>query len=186
MPELSYVYSTLPTGRYVRLFLAIKTLLFTVFVPGTVMVYIPYRLHAGSEHTLEPSHWALTLFAVFCILAGIGIYLRCAWDFISEGLGTPAPLDPPKRLVVGGLYRRNRNPMYQGVVMTMLAESLLFLDSSLLIYAGAIALLFHTSVYFYEEPMLMQRFGEDYRHYCNLVPRWGLALRANWTDSNSS
>jgi protein-S-isoprenylcysteine O-methyltransferase Ste14 len=166
----------------VRLFLVFKTLLFTVLVPGTVIVYIPYRLHVGSEHTLAAAPWALTLLAGACILAGISIYIRCAWDFIIAGLGTPAPIDPPKKLVVSGLYRWNRNPMYQGVVLILLTEYLLFLDSSLLIYAGSIALLFHTSVFFYEEPILKRRFGENYRHYCSLVPRWGVAFRPFSTD----
>ena len=169
-----------------RLLLVFKTLLFTLLVPGTVLVYIPFRLHSGSANTPASVHWVLTLLASVCILAGIGIYLRCAWDFIIKGLGTPAPLDPPKHLVVSGLYRWNRNPMYQGVVLILLAESLLFLDSSLLLYAVSVALLFHISVYFYEEPILRRRFGVDYSHYCSLAPRWGLALRAYRTESSSS
>ncbi len=164
-----------------RFFIALKTLLFTVLVPGTVTVYIPYSLLSGAK--LATANWALALPAGVCLLIGIGIYLRCAWDFAVEGLGTPAPIDPPKKLVVSGLYRWNRNPMYQGVILILLAEYLLSLDNRLLIYAGSVALFFHVSVYFYEENILRRRFGESYSDYCRKVPRWGFAFRPYPLDS---
>jgi protein-S-isoprenylcysteine O-methyltransferase Ste14 len=161
----------------VRFFLAFKTLLFTVLVPGTVTVYIPYTLLSGSDGKGVVTNGALALTAGSCILIGIAIYLRCAWDFAVEGLGTPAPIDPPRKLVVTGIYRWNRNPMYQGVLLILLAECLLSLDSNLLVYTSSVALIFHAFVFFYEEPILNQLFGESYRHYCRIVPRWGIAFQ---------
>lgn len=161
-----------------RPFLAFKILLFTLLVPGTVLIYVPYRLLTdadGNLHTADPA-WALP--AGVCILLGLGIYLRCAWDFAIDGLGTPAPIDPPKKLVVTGLYRRTRNPMFQGVLLLLLAECLLFLVPALLIYAASVALFFHVAVVFHEEPGLASRFGGSYRDYCRQVPRWGFAARA--------
>ena len=158
-------------------FLAFKTLLFTVLVPATVTVYIPYALLSGSDGKGEVTNWALALTAGACILIGVAIYLRCAWDFAVEGLGTPAPIDPPRKLVVTGIYRWNRNPMYQGVLLILLAECILSLDRSLLVYTSSVALIFHAFVFFYEEPILSKRFGESYRHYCREVPRWGIAFQ---------
>lgn len=171
-----YSLSPIPTDRHVRSSLIFKILLFTVLVPGTVTLYIPYLLVSGSDSGLQPANLILALPAAACILLGTAIYLRCAWDFAIEGLGTPAPIDPPTKLVIGGLYRRTRNPMYQGVLILLFAESLLFQDWGLLIYASSIALIFHGFVVFYEEPGLGSRFGTLYSNYCRKVPRWGFAI----------
>ncbi|QPK65667.1 isoprenylcysteine carboxylmethyltransferase family protein [Methylomonas sp. LL1] len=153
-------------------------MLFTVLVPGTVTLYFPYELLSRSGTDFQSANLMLAIPALACMLMGMVIYLRCAWDFAIEGLGTPAPIDPPKKLVVTGLYRRTRNPMYQGIVLLLLAECLLFVDSGLLIYASSIALVFHLFVVFYEEPVLGNRFGEAYNDYCRQVPRWGMACRS--------
>lgn len=159
-------------------FLAFKVLLFTVLVPGTVILYIPYSLISDTSGAIPKADLSLAVPASVCILIGLGIYLRCAWEFAVEGLGTPAPIDPPKKLVITGLYRRTRNPMYQGILLLLLAECLLFRSQSLMIYAGSIGLTIHSLVVFYEEPILRARFGETYQRYCDNVPRWGFAFRA--------
>lgn len=158
-----------------RYWLAFKVLLFTVLVPGSVTVYLPYRLliNAGATLTLAPM--ALSVPALACLAIGLTVYLRCAWDFASKGLGTPAPIDPPKHLVISGLYRWNRNPMYQGVLLLLLSESLLFTSFDLLVYAISVAVIFHLFVVLHEEPLLNRRFGDAYRQYCLQVPRWGIA-----------
>lgn len=166
-----------------RPFLAIKILLFTLLVPGAVLLFIPYWLLSDLNGNLQPANLAWALPAGFCLILGTAIYLRCAWDFAVDGLGTPAPIDPPKKLVVTGLYRRTRNPMFQGVLILLLAEYLLFAAPVLLVYAGLVALLFHTAVVFHEEPGLASRFGVSYSDYCRKVPRWGFALRAFSSDS---
>lgn len=166
-----------------RFILAFKVILFTVLVPGAVTLYFPYSLLSRSGGNLQTASLYLAVPACLCILIGTVIYLRCAWDFAVDGLGTPAPIDPPKKLVVTGLYRRFRNPMYQGVLLILLGECLLFPDRGLLIFTAAIALVFHVSVVFYEEPILRSRFGATYIDYCSQVPRWNFAFRPFTLDS---
>lgn len=158
-----------------RFLLVFKVMLFTVLVPGAVTLYLPYSLLFRSGR--QVASLALAFPAGVCILIGTVIYLRCAWDFASEGLGTPAPIDPPKMLVVTGLYRWTRNPMYQGVFLILLGECLLFLDRGLSIYTALFALVFHSFVVFYEEPALRSRFGASYSDYCRKVPRWNFGFR---------
>lgn len=151
---------------------ALKTLIFTVIMPGTVTIYIPYWL-LSSPSTPAPlpigvwRYWGL-----LPMLLGAAIYFWCAWDFTFAGKGTPAPIDPPKELVVRGLYKYVRNPMYLGVLTLLIGEALFFASRQLFIYAGAIFLLFNLFIRFYEEPALRQKFGESYRRYCETVPRW--------------
>ena len=171
------------TGCIVRFFLAFKVMLFTLLVPGAVTLYFPYSLLSRSGTRLPPDNLALAIPAVACIVVGAALYFRCAWDFAVQGLGTPAPIDPPKKLVVTGPYRWTRNPMYQGVLLILLAECLLFPGRGLWVYAASFALTFHCFVVFYEEPSLGAKFGEPFRDYCRQVPRWGFALRLFSLDS---
>ncbi len=166
-----------------RFLLVFKVILFTVLVPGAVTLYFPYSLLSRSGGNLQAASLALAVPAYACILIGTAIYLRCAWDFAVDGLGTPAPIDPPKRLVVTGLYRWIRNPMYQGVLLILLGECLLFPDRGLFIYTALFALVFHVFVVFYEEPILRSRFGASYIDYCRKVPRWNFAFRLFALDS---
>ena len=160
-----------------RFLLVLKVILFTLLVPGTATLYLPYALLSRLDGSLQPASLGLSLPAGAFILLGLALYLRCAWDFAALGLGTPAPIDPPKALVVAGPYRRTRNPMYQGVLMILLAECLLFQILGLWVYAASFVLLFHCLVLFYEEPALAARFGASYEGYCREVPRWGFAIR---------
>jgi protein-S-isoprenylcysteine O-methyltransferase Ste14 len=105
-------------------------------------------------------------------LLGASIYLWCAWDFTFAGRGTPAPIDPPKELVVRGLYRYVRNPMYVGVVSILFGEALFFESRILFEYAVIVFIFFYLFVVLYEEPILMKKFGESYRNYCRVIPRW--------------
>jgi protein-S-isoprenylcysteine O-methyltransferase Ste14 len=100
----------------------LKTLIFTIVVPGTVTVLIP-RLLLSSRPADLPSFLRIAGGPV--LLLGAAVYLWCAWDFAVTGKGTPAPIDAPKRLVVRGLYRYVRNPMYLGVLAILLGEALL-------------------------------------------------------------
>jgi protein-S-isoprenylcysteine O-methyltransferase Ste14 len=100
----------------------VKTLIFTIVVPGTVGVYVPYRLREPGPHAMSALGWlGLPPAAV-----GAAVYLWCAWDFATFGRGTPLPLDPPKQLVARGLYRFVRNPMYVGVLLAILGQELWF------------------------------------------------------------
>jgi protein-S-isoprenylcysteine O-methyltransferase Ste14 len=149
----------------------IKTAIFTVLVPGTVGVWIPYRLLARADR----GFWdlgALRYLGLLPLGLGAAIYFWCAWDFAVAGQGTPAPIDPPKDLVARGLYRWTRNPMYVGVLAVVLGQAVLFEAPILAGYAALVFILFHLFVVLYEEPMLSSKFGEAYDRYRASVPRW--------------
>jgi protein-S-isoprenylcysteine O-methyltransferase Ste14 len=148
--------------------LALRNLLFTLLVPGTVAVAVPLLL-AGDR---RPASGALLALACMLLGTGAAIYAWTVWDFAAYGRGTPAPIDAPRRLVVRGLYRWTRNPMYVGVLCVILGQALLFRAWSLVLYAAGVALAFHLFVRLYEEPHLRRTFGEDYEAYRARVPRW--------------
>jgi protein-S-isoprenylcysteine O-methyltransferase Ste14 len=105
---------------------------------------------------------------------GFAVALRCIWDFGWTGLGTPAPIAPPQRLVVIGFYRYVRNPMYVGFAAGWIGLWIVFGRASAGAIAGvaAAALAVHLFVLFYEEPTLRSKFGGDYEEYCRNVRRW--------------
>jgi protein-S-isoprenylcysteine O-methyltransferase Ste14 len=148
----------------------IKTAIFTIFVPGTVAVYVPYRLTRGA--IAQPPSDRIGVLALLPILFGIGVHLYSAWHFAVTGLGTPAPIDPPKTLVVRGPYRLTRNPLYVGVVSVLFGEALMVRSLTLTEYAAAVFLAFYAFVLVYEEPVLRDKFGAAYAEYCAKVPRW--------------
>jgi protein-S-isoprenylcysteine O-methyltransferase Ste14 len=148
---------------------ALKSLLFLIFVPGMVAGYIPLALLRNGPQ-LETGFLAYLAFPLWAI--GLTILLWSFWNFLHEGRGTPAPLDPPKELVAVGFYRYVRNPMYVGVLATILGHFLWFGYWNLLIYAIVVFVAFHTFVTYYEEPHLKKRFGAAYENYLKRVPRW--------------
>lgn len=148
--------------------LLLKNLLFTVLVPGTVAVFIP--LWIAGDRTAAGGWWRLLASALLTL--GAGIYAWCVWDFATFGRGTPAPIDAPKRLVVRGLYRLCRNPMYLGVLTAISGWALWFRAPSLVAWGCAVGLGFHGWVVFYEEPHLRRAFGTEYERYCRRVGRW--------------
>lgn len=150
----------------------LKTLMFTVLAPGTVTVLVPYWLLSSRPTRPAGEFGLLRYVGVIPILIGAAMYFWCAWDFTFAGRGTPAPIDPPKELVVRGLYRYVRNPMYLGVLSVLLGEAFLFESRVLLEYAGWVFLVFFLFVVLYEEPVLRGKFGESYQWYCETVPRW--------------
>lgn len=162
-----------------------KTLIFTILVPGTVTVLIP-RWLLSTEHTTPTE--AIHYLGLVPILMGAAIYLWCAWDFATFGKGTPAPIDAPKKLVVRGLYRITRNPMYVGIGLILIGEAVLFASFALLAYIIAFALLVQLFVTFYEEPTLRRQFGDAYQNYCAAVPRWILRFNngsASWRKNRN-
>jgi protein-S-isoprenylcysteine O-methyltransferase Ste14 len=103
---------------------------------------------------------------------GAGIYAWTVWDFASFGRGTPLPIDAPKKLVVRGMYRYTRNPMYSGVILVILGWASVFALGWLFVYALGVGVVFHLFVVMYEEPRLKQLFGEEYETYRAGVGRW--------------
>ena len=158
-----------PAGGH--LLLALKNLLFTVLVPGTVAVYVPLWI-AGDRLAGAPRPGVLAGVGWLLLVVGAGIYGWCLWDFATFGRGTPAPIDAPRHLVVRGLYRWVRNPMYVGVLSVVLGWAALLGAPSLVVYAIAVASLFQLFVVLYEEPALRRLFGKEYERYRAEVPRW--------------
>ena len=146
-----------------------NTTIFTIFVPGTVAIYIPMRLLGGFS---KPENGLITWLGALAIAVGAAIYFRCAWEFAARGLGTPAPIAPTKFLVTTALHRYVRNPMYLGVALVILGEAGLFRSLHLAEYAAAMLLIAHLFVVFYEEPTLRRQFGDTYEEYRRRVPRW--------------
>ena len=154
----------------------LKTAIFSVLAPGTVGLLIPYSLRNSAKDRVV---FALAQHAVggLLLLVGVSIYLWCAWDFAVKGLGTPAPIDAPKNLVVEGLYRYTRNPMYVGVAAMIAGQAIYRGSIEIALYLCVVITLFNLFVLFYEEPTLRRQFGEQYSNYCRAVPRWFLPSR---------
>ena len=146
----------------------VKTLVFTAVVPGTVSVYIPQILKGAAAKLPAPFVWI----GVGLIGCGAAMYLWCAWDFAVKGLGTPAPIDAPRVLVVKGLYRFTRNPMYVGVFGAIEGQALYYGSRHIAVYGCIMLTMAYLFVVGYEEPHLRNVFGAQYDEYCRRVPRW--------------
>jgi protein-S-isoprenylcysteine O-methyltransferase Ste14 len=151
---------------------ALKTLLWSVFVPGTLTIVVPYLLLTSKLELFHVELSGFRLIGLIPIAFGALLYFWCAWDFTFTGKGTPAPFDPPKEIVVRGLYRYVRNPMYVAALLILIGEVVLFESALILIYAAIVFSVFHLWVFFYEEPTLRRKFGESYEKYCRNVSRW--------------
>ena len=152
-----------------RLPATIGTALWFVLVVGLFSLLIPWWL-TGWRFGEFPA--PLRVVGVLLIVAGGAAIVHAFARFVIEGLGTPSPAAPPERLVVGGLYRHVRNPMYVATLAVLIGQALLFGSLPLLAYAALAALVTWTFVRFYEEPTLTRRFGSDYQTYRAAVPGW--------------
>jgi protein-S-isoprenylcysteine O-methyltransferase Ste14 len=147
-----------------------KTLLFTALVPGSVAGIVPWLIRGHSAPAATDAEFGA---AAVVIALGVAIYLYTAfWSFAAIGGGTPAPIAPTKILVVQGLHRFVRNPMYIGVGLVIGGQAWLFHSLALAVYVAFMLLAAHLFVLFYEEPTLRKRYGEEYVRYCASVPRW--------------
>jgi len=155
----------------------VGTIAFTICVPGTVVVLVPYLLtHWVSQPPLLG--WAATRWAgAVLLVVAAPVFFDFVTRFVREGHGTPAPIAPTEHLVVGGPFRRVRNPGYVSVVSMILGQGLVFASRAVLVYAAALAVAFHLFVLLYEEPTLRRQFGAEYDEYCRRVPRWLPRLR---------
>ena len=156
-----------PSANSVRLW--IITLLSLAVGPGSVTILGPYLLGAYASGT-RSGGWRVLGIAM--IAAGAFMVLRCDFDFVTSGQGTPAPPAAPVYLVTNKLYRWTRNPMYAGVLLVLSGEAALFGNIALPVYLAVAGLGFHLFVTLYEEPHLTRTFGQSYLNYCAQVPRW--------------
>ena len=157
-----------------RLRSALGSGLFFAVAPGLVAGLVPWWLTGWEEGTTRP---LLQVLGGLLIVAGTIVLVDAFVRFVVEGVGTPAPVAPTQRLVVGGLYRHVRNPMYVAVGATIVGQALLLGSPILLLYAAAFAVVVLAFVRGYEEPTLARRFGSEYEDYRRAVPGWWPRLR---------
>lgn len=155
-----------------QLLLFFRSVFWTVLIPGMVTIYFP-RLILEQRLSALAQKWSTAQYLSFLVIAaGTAVLLRCIWDFAVVGRGTLSFVDAPKKLVIVGLYRYVRNPMYIGVLLVLLGETVWFKSVPLLEYTAGWFVLVNLAVLLYEEPTLRHRFGQSYDHYCRSVHRW--------------
>ena len=148
------------------------SLVFLVLVPGVVAGLVPWWLTGWQVREPSSSWLPLRVGGAMLVAAGAVVLLHAFVRFVVEGVGTPAPVAPTDRLVVGGLYRYVRNPMYLAVAAIIVGQALILGQPILIVYAALFALTVAVFVHRYEEPTLRRRFGEQYEAYLRAVPRW--------------
>ena len=158
---------------------AAGTTVFLVIAPGVAAGVIPWLI--TDWDSADPPAVLVVLGGLMVVL-GAAALLHAFARFVIEGIGTPAPVAPTQKLVVGGLYRHVRNPMYLAVESMILGQALLFGRPVLLAYAALFALPVVLFVRGYEEPTLRATYGEEYEAYCRAVPGWW-PRRTPWTQT---
>jgi protein-S-isoprenylcysteine O-methyltransferase Ste14 len=165
-------------GPVQRTLAATGSAVFFGVAPGTVAGLIPWWL-TGWRLREPLAHWApLRVVGMVLVATGAMVLVHAFGRFVMEGLGTPAPVAPTAHLVVGGLYRFVRNPMYLAVIAVIVGQSLLLWQAVLLPYAAIVAAAFVVFVLGYEQPALHRQFGSSYEEYRRAVPPWWPRLRA--------
>ncbi len=159
-----------------RLRAAVGSLLFLVVEPGVVAGLVSWGL-TGWEVAHPPLIIAVVGYVI--LVAGVAVLLHAFVRFVIEGVGTPAPVAPTRHLVIGGLYRYVRNPMYIAVALTILGQAMVLGRPVLLLYALVFGVTVGTFVHLYEQPTLTLQFGAEYEAYRDAVPAW-LPRRRPW------
>jgi protein-S-isoprenylcysteine O-methyltransferase Ste14 len=148
----------------------LKTILYMGSLHGFFTFYAPFPLAAwdrrlfdlGTLRYIAPPLWIL----------GAGIIVICSIDMVRHGRGTPAHMDPPRKLIVTGLYRQVRNPIYLGALSALLGHIAWSGSGSVIAYFLCYVVAFQIMVVVLEEPVLRKNFGRSYEEYCSCVPRW--------------
>ena len=147
----------------------LRALSFIVAVQLTVLIVVPWLLaDFGPRLPIGAWHWL----GILPLAIGALALLWCNWAFVTRGRGTAAPYDPPRALVVQGLYRYVRNPMYVSAFLIVSGIGLWTRAMSLFAYSLLLTLSYQIFVRYYEEPRLRRVFGQSYLDYCAAVPRW--------------
>ncbi len=157
-----------------RIQAAVGSAAFLVVAPGVMAGLVPWLLTGWSS--TDPPLVVAALGALL-VVAGVAVVVLAFARFVLEGRGTPAPIAPTDTLVVGGLYRHVRNPMYVAVTTIIVGQALLLGRPVLLVYAVAFWALVAAFVHGYEEPTLSAQYGEQYAAYRRAVPAWVPRLR---------
>ena len=151
--------------------LAARSLLWTILLPGFFAGYVPWRFVGLGQIRLEELN-PTSLLSLMCIGLGVVLLAACIVEFARSGRGTLSPIDPPRHLVIRGLYKYVRNPMYLSVTTIVLGEVLLTRSLALALYWAIWFVAVNLFVMGYEEPTLRRRFGRSYDEYTEHVGRW--------------
>jgi protein-S-isoprenylcysteine O-methyltransferase Ste14 len=154
------------------MFVLVRAVTYAALFIGLVLIYVPARLLSWSGIARPVAIEVPQLAGMLIGAAGAAVALWCILTFASVGRGTPAPFDPPRRLVIKGPYRFVRNPMYLGAGLALAGAALFYKSLLLLGYTGLFFLATHLFVVWYEEPALRRTFGQEYAAYCGRVRRW--------------
>jgi len=154
------------------MFVVVRAITFSALFIGFLLIYLPARLLSWSGMVAPPVIGVPQVAGMVIGGAGAVIALWCIFTFASIGRGTPAPFDPPRRLVIRGPYRFVRNPMYIGAALALAGAAMYYHSLGLLAYAGAFLIAVHLFVIGYEELTLRRTFGEEYEAYCRHTRRW--------------
>lgn len=154
------------------MFVLVRAVVYATLFVGLVLIFLPATVlsSAGMIRPAAIGPWQVA--GMFVGAAGAALALSCIFTFAFIGRGTPAPFDPPRRLVVRGPYRFVRNPMYIGAGSALAGAALFYQSVALLGYVGLFVLVTHLFVVAYEEPTLRRMFGKDYEAYCEKTGRW--------------
>lgn len=163
---------------------AVGTAVFFIAVPSVVAGVLPWWITGW--HPRSPLVWAAPLRVVgfVLIVAGVIVLLQAFARFVTEGLGTPAPIAPTAHLVIGGLYRYVRNPMYLAVIATLAGQVLILQRGALLAYLALVTVAVVAFVHLYEQPALQHRYGAQYEHYRTAVTGWLPRIRPYHPDQH--
>jgi protein-S-isoprenylcysteine O-methyltransferase Ste14 len=161
------------THSYDRFKIIWKLLAFRLLVAGIVTIFSPWSILSSHPAPTSLSLNVFTIAGLLIIITGSVFYLRCVWDFAFIGQA-----DNPNNLVVRGTYKIVRNPMYASLVLILLGESLAFKSLWLLGYALGVWVCIHLLVTFFEERILVKKFGATYKQYCKEVSRWILNFKS--------
>lgn len=153
------------------MFVLVRALTYALLFVALVLVFLPTQVLSWSGGQRPAEVGLPQVIGLLLVAAGGGLALWCVLAFALMGRGTPAPFDPPRRLVVEGPYRFVRNPMYVGAAVAP-AGALFFVSATLAAFAALIVLIAHLVVVVYEEPTLRRTFGPEYEAYCRRVRRW--------------
>ena len=149
-----------------------RTIVYSALFISVVLVFIPEQILTATGITRPQQIGPVEIAGLALVVLGGALALWCILTFALVGKGTPAPFDPPRKLVAAGPYRRVRNPMYVGAGAALAGAALFYQSAALVAFAAGFLLVTHLFVVFYEEPTLERTFGAQYADYRNAVPRW--------------
>jgi protein-S-isoprenylcysteine O-methyltransferase Ste14 len=154
------------------MFVLVRAVTYATLFVGFLLVFLPARVLSRSGIPQPPTIGLSQVVGIVIGATGAAIAFWCILTFVFVGKGTPAPFDPPRRLVDRGPYRVVRNPMYLGAGLALGGAAIFYQSLALLVYAGLFLLVTHLFVVLYEEPALRRSFGHEYDAYCRHVSRW--------------